>query len=1216
MPQVEYLSDVPDRLVHIEQGWGELGFDVCAHSPSQTPLNLQIGTKHYRKGLGNHAAGVIVVDLEGRYLDFDAEVGVQKQPSPEGSVIFSVYVDGKKRFDSGVMVQTTAPKSVHIQLERAQELRLVANDAGDGIICDCADWADARLTLSPAAKPSPRVEFDVAPFAQVTTWDPMRMDGARAARIEEFHAEDVFLDQPVRPSSPSPGPGVHSLPDGVPNREGMNGYGLPVNGCIGLLWLERRRPTKLTLEFCWDTAPPDVAGTRVEAWTGMYPFQGSWKPLAGLMNGTNERLTFTLDPKANGEFGQGFRKVRWVLPRQPLGLIRISKLTATFLTRMKTATLRLEAEPNARGIAKVSPFGCELPGGSQAVWDTRAPKLLTVRYPVGANSAEGPTQPGLRFVLPPGRRATHSTPLRAGPAATILVSDALAGNGVYLRDEGIYVARSTPGNSLKAYKKLIAGRKTILQRVREMPDQTFAQAMKKTYREVHFGGPTLLSLGSDNWKWLVEPDGSVEWEPKAEVAEQQMPFENRRCSASIRFNGMPLHPVSNPVLPPGMKRWMPVASLEGTAESHAKDVEDSQSPHAAGSCRFTAFVAPMNSKGLFVGRIDLDGAGTLDLRFLADRNRGVAATVSFMAGMSNPVFVLDGHRQMAIVDTGGLGDWTCGTGVTSGTIHLAGSGKGTLQFTIPGWDETVQQAAQDEARTSPRTPYDESKLAADFIHYWNAVAQEGMQIQIPDKLLSDIIETSRIRCIIDARNQEAGARLAPWIAEIHYGPLESEANTIIRGMALMGHREFSEKCLDYFINLYNPAGYLTTGYTLVGTGWHLWTLGEAFALTKDKAWMKRHAADVARVCYWVVAERRKTMKLDPLGNKPPQFGLVTPGVIADWNAYQYYFYSNGTYCAGLEAAGRALKAVGYPQADSFIAEAAAYRKDIVRAYRWAQARTPAVALQDGTWVSGQPSQVHCPGPLSGYYAGEDGSRSWCYDVEVGPHNLVQQGILPPDGKDAAQTADHLEDDMYLKEGWGDYPAAQNRADWFDLGGFSKVQPYYSRMAEVYAMRDDVKPFLRSYFNMLAALIDPSNLTIWEHFDHMGAPDKTHETGVFLQQTRFMFVKERGQELWLAPMVTNDWMQDGMVVSVRHASTFFGETSYRIESHVAKGTIDAVVDPPAREAPSAIVIRLRHPKGLRMKSVTVNGKPWRRFSPGGETVTLPVEKGPIRVRATY
>jgi hypothetical protein len=69
----------------------------------------------------------------------------------------------------------------------------------------------------------------------------------------------------------------------------------------------------------------------------------------------------------------------------------------------------------------------------------------------------------------------------------------------------------------------------------------------------------------------------------------------------------------------------------------------------------------------------------------------------------------------------------------------------------------------------------------------------------------------------------------------------------------------------------------------------------------------------------------------------------------------------------------------------------------------------------------------------------------------------------PTTADVGQMMDYLEDYQFLRSGWFDYPEQRNREDPFNLGGFAKVQPYYARNAEIYALRDDVKPFLRSYF---------------------------------------------------------------------------------------------------------------------------------------------------------
>ena len=150
---------------------------------------------------------------------------------------------------------------------------------------------------------------------------------------------------------------------------------------------------------------------------------------------------------------------------------------------------------------------------------------------------------------------------------------------------------------------------------------------------------------------------------------------------------------------------------------------------------------------------------------------------------------------------------------------------------------------------------------------------------------------------------------------------------------------------------------------------------------------------------------------------------------------------------------------------------------------------------------------------------------------------------------------------------------------------------------------------------LSTLINEENLSLWEHFHNAGAWNKTHETGWFLCQTAMMFVMERGDELWLAPMITNRWLEDGKNVTVRNAPTRFGSVDYSIVSHANDGRIEASIEPPKRNPPKQIVIRIRHPQGKIMKSVTVDGKPYADFDPITETIRLSSTGQPmIRVRA--
>lgn len=342
---------------------------------------------------------------------------------------------------------------------------------------------------------------------------------------------------------------------------------------------------------------------------------------------------------------------------------------------------------------------------------------------------------------------------------------------------------------------------------------------------------------------------------------------------------------------------------------------------------------------------------------------------------------------------------------------------------------------------------------------------------------------------------------------------------------------------------------------------------------------------------------------------------MPPGVLADWDVFAFYFYLNGYYCAGLRDTGKALVDVGVTEAETFVKDAEAFKADILRAYHHMQTITPVVGLQNGTFVTPYPSQL-LPGPTALFFSGEDGNRSWCYDVELGAAHLVPYGILDPDSEEVRMMMDHLEDVQFLTSGWFDYPSEQSHKDPFNFGGFAKVQPYYCRNEEINAMRDDIKPFVRTYFNTMATLLNLENLSFQEHFHGVGAWNKTHETGYFLHQSRLMLVMERGDELWLAPLVTDRWFQDGKAIHVENAPTLFGPVSYRIESHIAANNIEATIEPPTRSSPKQIVLRFRHPDGKPIRKVTVNGKEHTTFDAAGGVIRIEPSAGKIEVKAQY
>lgn len=101
----------------------------------------------FERGIGAHATSTIVYDLTDKdYAYFSSYVGVDRQMfNSVGSVSFEVYVDGEKKFDSGLMTGKTPMKYVEVDINGAKELKLVVTDGGNGIGSDHATWGDAKL---------------------------------------------------------------------------------------------------------------------------------------------------------------------------------------------------------------------------------------------------------------------------------------------------------------------------------------------------------------------------------------------------------------------------------------------------------------------------------------------------------------------------------------------------------------------------------------------------------------------------------------------------------------------------------------------------------------------------------------------------------------------------------------------------------------------------------------------------------------------------------------------------------------------------------------------------------------------------------------------------------------------------------------------------------------------------------------------------------------
>jgi len=107
---------------------------------------LKIAEVEYSGGLLCHAVSRVLVRLPGPGATFTAWVGIDTHAGG-GSVEFSVQAAGQEAFRSDVRHCGQPGVPVTVALNGATEFLLSAGDAGDGIACDHAAWAEAKAVL-------------------------------------------------------------------------------------------------------------------------------------------------------------------------------------------------------------------------------------------------------------------------------------------------------------------------------------------------------------------------------------------------------------------------------------------------------------------------------------------------------------------------------------------------------------------------------------------------------------------------------------------------------------------------------------------------------------------------------------------------------------------------------------------------------------------------------------------------------------------------------------------------------------------------------------------------------------------------------------------------------------------------------------------------------------------------------------------------------------
>lgn len=147
-----------EPILAATNGWGPIEIDRSnGEQASGDGRPLTLNGKTYTRGFGTHAGSELRYSLLGSgafCTRLNVDIGVDDEVGSRGSVVFQVFLDGRKAFDSGVMTGASATRSAEVDITGARELRMVVTDAGDGKHYDHADWANPRITCSAGSAPA------------------------------------------------------------------------------------------------------------------------------------------------------------------------------------------------------------------------------------------------------------------------------------------------------------------------------------------------------------------------------------------------------------------------------------------------------------------------------------------------------------------------------------------------------------------------------------------------------------------------------------------------------------------------------------------------------------------------------------------------------------------------------------------------------------------------------------------------------------------------------------------------------------------------------------------------------------------------------------------------------------------------------------------------------------------------------------------------------
>lgn len=149
-----YLSDI--NWLSTTNAWGPVERNESnGEQGTGDGSTITINGVKYEKGLGVHAVSEIEYYIAGKFNRFTANVGIDDEVIGKGgtptSIIFQVWGDGNKLWESQPMAMQQDAIPVDVDITGVKVLKLVATNGVDGINNDHGDWANAMIKMDRTA---------------------------------------------------------------------------------------------------------------------------------------------------------------------------------------------------------------------------------------------------------------------------------------------------------------------------------------------------------------------------------------------------------------------------------------------------------------------------------------------------------------------------------------------------------------------------------------------------------------------------------------------------------------------------------------------------------------------------------------------------------------------------------------------------------------------------------------------------------------------------------------------------------------------------------------------------------------------------------------------------------------------------------------------------------------------------------------------------------